>query len=165
LNFNTVSLLHRMKIFATWWKMEGRVLNEYIKNLPVLYRTSRFIRAFTQCFTECICVQSMQIIPSNIIPVLFSFNLSIFFRSFLVWSLQDTHGRYRELFLYLIKLTDTHTHSVVLLWARDQPVAETSDNTKYLQVTVMSQRNSNPQSQRTSAYRATSEIALLQFSA
>ena len=124
--------------------MEGRALSECIKILIALYRTSRFISVFTQCFTERIlCVihaddnftrysHYVFFQPTSFLSFLcfFSFFLSFLFLSLLVWPLQPTHGRYRGLLLYLIKHTGTHTHkhthSVGLVWARDQPVAETS---------------------------------------
>ena len=44
--------------------------------------------------------------------------------SFLLFRLLPNHRRYRKLQLHLIMLTDTHTHTVGLLWTRDRSVAE-----------------------------------------
>jgi hypothetical protein len=52
-----------------------------------------------------------------------------FFLSFFVWFILPTCCRCRGLPLRLIRFNDTHTHNthtVGLLWTRDQPVAETS---------------------------------------
>jgi hypothetical protein len=48
-----------------------------------------------------------------------------FLLPFSVWPLLHNHSRCREFLLYLITLSDTHTHLVGLLWKRDRPVAET----------------------------------------
>jgi hypothetical protein len=53
-----------------------------------------------------------------------NFFLTYFIPFFKFWPLLPTHCRCRGLVLHLITLKDTH--SVELLWTRDQPVAETS---------------------------------------
>jgi hypothetical protein len=47
--------------------------------------------------------------------------------SFRATSFLPPHSRCREVLLHLVTLSDTHTHSVRLLWTRDRSAAELSN--------------------------------------